>query len=598
MQIRRVDVQNFRGIQSLSWRLPKGRSFLTLIGPGDSSKSTILTAIDMTLSDRWNLSINDTDFFQADVDQPISIRVTLADLPKELRRHDVLGMRLSGIDEEGELYEDPEDPYDACVILALSIDKELEPKWTVHRPGKESDELSVTSAVRRLIGAYKVDERIDAHLRWSRMSALGRLTEVKHGTAELLTRASRDARQSVSTSIPPELAQLTATIQEKLHALGSGEFTDLHAGLDQSLSNSTGNLALYEGPVPLTNFGLGSRRLAGVATQQLAHDGKAVLLVDEVEYGLEPHRLVGLLTQLRLPGAYAHVVTTTHSPTALQHLDIAELAIVRSSAGQVTVQPLSDDDEELQKLLRSTPEAFLARRIIVAEGKTEYGIALELLERMDGARAEKGEPSSAALGVVAVESKGGSTAIRWAETFRNAGYDVVLFIDSDVPADNQASNGLKSQGVTVVRWRDGFNSERAVCEVLDLTGLSGLIDSAVSLADEPDQALANFLGQLKNCGLPEEITDLDVASWSGTGVSIETARDVVAETAHKKEWFKRVDKGRSLAAILLGSPDFAGSDAEVTLESLRDAAYVPTMSGLAEDPGPEPEAEFVDVEPS
>ena len=56
-----------------------------------------------------------------------------------------------------------------------------------------------------------------------------------------------------------------------------------------SLTNAQGNLALFDGDVPLTNFGLGTRRLAGVAAQQMAHDDATLLLIDEVEYGLELH---------------------------------------------------------------------------------------------------------------------------------------------------------------------------------------------------------------------------------------------------------------------------------------------------------------------
>lgn len=103
-------------------------------------------------------------------------------------------------------------------------------------------------------------------------------------------------------------------------------------GSTSQLSNSNGNLALYDGPIPLTGFGLGSRRLAGVATQQLTHAGKGVLLIDEVEYGLEPHRLVNLLTQLQRPGEYALALATTHSLVLAQRLSTGR-AEARPSSG-------------------------------------------------------------------------------------------------------------------------------------------------------------------------------------------------------------------------------------------------------------------------
>ncbi|CCC44378.1 hypothetical protein [Mycobacterium canetti] len=120
VDIRRVDIAHFRGIEQMSWRIPKGTHFLALIGPGDSAKSTILSAIDMALSGRWNLAITDSDFYLGDVEKPISIRVALSDLPTSIRHHDMLGMSLAGIDDAGELYEDPDDDHDCCAVIALA----------------------------------------------------------------------------------------------------------------------------------------------------------------------------------------------------------------------------------------------------------------------------------------------------------------------------------------------------------------------------------------------------------------------------------------------------------------------------------------------
>ncbi|MGV7701759.1 ATP-dependent nuclease [Mycobacterium kansasii] len=579
VDIRRVDIAHFRGIGQMSWRIPKGMHFVALIGPGDSAKSTILAAIDMALSDRWNLSISDTDFYQADVEKPISIRVALSDLPTSICHHDMLGMSLAGIDDAGELYEDPDDDHDSCVVIALTVDKSLEPAWTAYRPNKPEPIVTVTAAARRLIGAYKVDERIDTHLRWSRTSALGRLTEAEHGADALLLRASREARKAVSAAIPPELAALVATVQQRLHALGSGEFKNLTPGLDQSLSTSTGNLALYEGPVPLSNFGLGSRRLAGVAAQQMANADKGIILVDEIEYGLEPHRLVNLLTYIKDRTDSALAIATTHSPTALRHLEVDDLGIVRRDGnGTVTVNSFAPDQTDLQKLIRRSPEAFLARRVVLAEGKTEYGFLLELLGRWNAELAERGKASSAAIGAVVVEGSGSET-IEWARVMANVGYDVVLFIDSDVPKDRDAADALTGNGVAVVRWKDGYNIELAVTGTLTASELTALIGEAIELSDDPSSYRNNVLDHLHAYGLPNEVTTLLVEEWNEHGVGLDAARATVAHAAHKRGWFKRVDKGRALAALLLEAEGYPDSDSASKVEELRGAVFAPAPEG-------------------
>lgn len=60
------------------------KSFVCLIGRGDSGKTSILKAISYVLSPNWNISISDLDFYNADITQNIIIEVVVGDLPKEL----------------------------------------------------------------------------------------------------------------------------------------------------------------------------------------------------------------------------------------------------------------------------------------------------------------------------------------------------------------------------------------------------------------------------------------------------------------------------------------------------------------------------------
>jgi putative ATP-dependent endonuclease of OLD family len=583
VRIRRVDIDNFRGIKRLRWVIPSGQDFLVLIGPGDSTKSTLLTAVDMALSERWSLSLSDTDFYAGSTEEPISIRVTLADLSVDLLRNDVLGMELCGLGPDGDIRQDPHDDCESCFVVELRIDQDLEPKWLAYRPDLPTSSLAQISArVRRNFAAYKVDERIDAHLRWSRTSALGRMTEAKHGASGTLAAATRASRTAVTESIKEPLAELTKSVQDKLHELGSGSFQDLRPGLDTSLANSSGNLALFEGDIPLTSFGLGSRRLAGIATQQIAYEGKALLLVDEVEYGLEPHRLVHLLGQLRKSGSYSQVLVTTHSPTTLQHIDAENLAVVRSDGEETSVRVLARGDE-LQPALRSAPEAFLARRILVAEGKTDYGFALELLGTWDALRVAEGLPPSSALGVVAVEGHGGTQAVTLARGLMSAGYEATLLLDSDDAVVNAKAGEAQQQGASVVRWQDGFNIERQVCELLDESGLSGLLALAVELSGS---AAASYIPQqLRELGAPVDGTTLDVLPWlSDSSLTIEQARDLIAKTAHKRDWFKLVDKGRALAKFALANGELDGAIFSARLEELRAAIYEPRPRAGTETP--------------
>jgi hypothetical protein len=93
MQIRHLRVSNFRGIKSLDWHLEG--NVLCLVGPGDSTKTTILDAIECALAPRNTLPFTDTDFFQGNVQEPITILVTVGELPPRS-----LKKRLAVMDEE------------------------------------------------------------------------------------------------------------------------------------------------------------------------------------------------------------------------------------------------------------------------------------------------------------------------------------------------------------------------------------------------------------------------------------------------------------------------------------------------------------------
>lgn len=590
MRLRRIDIENFRGIKSASWRLPSDRRFFALIGPGDATKTTILTAIERALHDRAGLSVLDTDFFGAAVDEPLRIRVAVDDLPNELIAMDAFGGFLSGIDEDGEWTHDPADESERCVIVEFFVEADLEPIWQSYRPPldgmDDEDPYPIRARHRAKMTAYRIDDRVDAHLRWSRTSSLGKLTASGNDTRATLTHAGRKAREAAAEAVTDSLKQLAQEVQTQVQAIGTTRFGGLRPGLDMSLTNTKGNLALFDGDIPLTSFGLGTRRLTGAATQQLANQGTTTLLVDEIEHGLEPHRLVHLLRHLRTSDAFAQVFVTTHSPTVLMHLEPEDLVMVRSSGGVTDLKPL-DEPADLRPLLKSSPEAFLARRILINEGKTEYGVVLEHLDEWDGAIESDAVPS-AALGVVAIEGNGGTGSASRALQFLNLGYDVVLFIDSDDRNANTLADQVAAEGGAVIRWRGDHSIETAVCAELTEAGLTAFIESAIEVAGDPDSARMAYTNALVANGAPDSsagVETLDVSTWAVAGIDLDQARDIVGKTAKGKNkdkdkgWFKRVDKGRRLGRFILESTDLEGGEVKAKIDALRDAIYAPAETG-------------------
>ena len=89
-RIRKVEIANFRGIETLEWFPSAGLN--CLVGPGDSGKSTILDAIHHCLGVRRQIRFSDTDFYRLDVSNQIDISVTVAELSDSLMQLDAYGM--------------------------------------------------------------------------------------------------------------------------------------------------------------------------------------------------------------------------------------------------------------------------------------------------------------------------------------------------------------------------------------------------------------------------------------------------------------------------------------------------------------------------
>src|SRR5690606_28707346 len=107
-----------------------------------------------------------------------------------------------------------------------------------------------------------------------------------------------------------------------------------------------------------------------IAAQQTAAIRGDIVLIDEVEHGLEPHRLLHVLHRVKkaTTSSRGQVIVTTHSPVVVQALQAADICVVRSLGGETTTQQVPDDIDEVQGAVRACPAAILSRRVIVCEG--------------------------------------------------------------------------------------------------------------------------------------------------------------------------------------------------------------------------------------
>lgn len=543
MRIKHVEIRNFRGIKSLSWQV-KG-NFNCIIGPGDTCKTTILTALDYALSPRSMLTFDDSDFFDQNVNKSIVIQITLSgwdETREDVQRffqENKFARYKCGLTDTGPLPE-PALGEPVAVSISLRVDKSLEPKWSVVRGRDEEedqDRKPIYAADRAVLGLTRIDIYSDFHFTWGRNTILTRLSAGSEGNLNsvlsALTRGMRECDISQNACIQ-ECQKVAHTIGSE--AQNSGVIlADLSPRIDmQRQSIGTSALSLHENDVPLRNKGDGTKRLIGAAMQMKLNGGKNISLIDELEVGLEPHRIRGLVHRLRNSGQ--QIFATTHSPVVIRELAVAddELYVCkRTMAGIVSLESLSIVPD-IQGQVRANAEAFLSSKIVGCEGPTEIGC----LRAYDIYRFEKQNPPIWSLATSYLNCGGASRIKAVCNQLLALGYHTAVLCDNDAPTQITVKDiqELQNAGAHICQWATNNSTEnqlfidipweclpellKTICACHDTLELSTVID--VIIKEPRVQGL-----QLRN----------DPDFWPENQI----LRQVIGDLAKQYNWIKRID---------------------------------------------------------
>lgn len=555
MRIVYLEIRNFRGIRTLDWAPSPGMN--CLIGPGDSTKTTILDAIELTLNPKSNFLGDDTDFYNLDFEQAVTITVTLCDVPTDFCADTRYGLHLRGWDEgAGTLHDEPADGLSDALSIRVEIDpRTLETRWSIfhERLGQDADPPSLRYTDARDLATTRLGPYAERHLGWGRQSILNRIGEGGRMTAQLAS-ASRAARAAFKESNKDVFAIPTAraeTLGKHFAVRVRKAFT---AELDiQASSITAGGVALHDGDLPLRTLGTGSSRLIVSALQHNA-GGSHIALVDEIEHGLEPHRIARLLKYLLEPppgddgkvpaGAAApQIFLTTHSAVVIRELRAQDIHAVRSNEGETTVRSVertAENPEAAQRHLREFPEAFLARRILVGEGRTECG----LLRGLDGCWIADGKDSFALRGVVAVSGEGVPKAVTLTQHLADLGYECLALLDSDEPPTRESVEAAKAAGAVVLEWVGDCSTDERMFRDVPWSTVRQLVAFAVRCVSA-DSVLATTRATCKALSLPEPL-DLTLP----TSLDSSNFRAALGQTAKKHSWFKTIARGEHLGPIV------------------------------------------------
>lgn len=562
-RIRAIEVSNFRSLKEFTWFPSSGIN--CLIGPGDSGKSTVLDAIDLCLGARRNLQISDADFHNLDTETPITISITIGQLDDGLKKIDTYGSFLRGFDAMLQIIEDePEAGMETVLTLRLTVTNDLEPSWTLvsDRAAAAGVSRYLTWADRVRLAPTRIGAVSDYNLSWRRGSVLNRLSEEKADASAALAKAAREARTAFGADAGAQLQETLGKVAAVAKSLGVPVGQTVQAMLDaHSVSFGGGTISLHdEAGIPLRGLGTGSTRLLVAGLQGEVVDQSSMILVDELEHGLEPHRLIRFIGSIgakeAIPPLQAFV--TTHSPVALREFSGDQLFVLRETGNKHSAK-LVGSNNPVQGTIRRYAEAFLAPTVVICEGASEVG----LVRGIDQFRVANGHASIGALGVALVDCGGGGPdqPFERAAAFHALGYKVAVIRDDDKPPTGAVEAAFKAVGGLVTKWGAGRALEQELFLSLSEAGVTALLDKAIELHGEilVDQHIKSASGGAI------ALLDIQTASLID-GISVQQ-RQALGSAAKSKSaaWFKSVSLMEAVALEIV-APNLATSAPEFLAE--------------------------------
>ncbi len=542
--IRHLSVLRFRGIEKLSWFPKKGMNLL--LGGGDVGKSTILDAIALLLNPTNGATLSDADYWQRRHEEGFEIAAAMS-LPLSCG---IVEQRKTSWpwewSEEGPKPPDPEandgqgvDPV-FCVRVCGTPDFEL--LHEICQPDGSFDHFPVS--VRRSIGVVRLsgDDRNDRDLRLIQGSALDRLLSDRTLRSRLADKLGEsDIHGELKDGPKAALADLGNRFQKR--TLPGNLSLGLIGGPGFSLNALIGlTAAKNETVLPLSSWGSGTRRLASLEVAAAHHADHPIMVVDEIERGLESYRQRILIEEL--VASPSQVFVTTHSAPAVHAAAEATLWYV-DAGSRVGRLPATVAAQQ-----KRDPETFLARIAVIAEGATEVGFVARLINRSlsedmrrHGIWVSDGGSNSEALAVLRALAKSGLTVAGFAD---NEGTQLGAWQDTK-----------EKLGDLLMRWEQGCLESNLIPHVQDHQ-LEAFIAEPDGDTGERLRTMADRLGLADKSfaaifAATDDIRQLMIEAACGNPPADPEASDAQKKAwkKHGQRWFKSVAGGTELADKML-----------------------------------------------
>ncbi len=491
MRVASVEIENFRGIKQAKLFFPKHG---VLIGDNNTGKTTILEALDLVLGpDRLNRqpAIDEHDFFRgiyaelpdappenaradgaappepdhegADSSTPkIVIEATIADLTEEQKGK--FGDYIEFWDSAADKFYDAPNPagVDAATITeALRVtfhgwyDKEeddFEGATYFTRSLTESDKPDLFSRKHKQLCGFlylrsiRTGSRALSLERGSLLDIILRLKEVRPQMweATLATLAEIVVASDPALGISPVLESINTALKKYVPKewgvephLKVSNLTRDHLRKVITAFIATGD-SMHAAPFYRQGTGTINMLVLAMLSQIAESKQNVIFAMEEPETAIPPYAQKRIIHEVRKLASQA--LFTSHSPYVLEEFETDETVVLaRDASGRLGQRAIALPDNVKPKRYRQEfrtrfCEGLLARRVLLAEGPTEYSAFPAVCRRLAELDPEN-YLSLEALGICTVDADGEKNVPGMAQLYKALGKRTFAICDKQEEAN-------------------------------------------------------------------------------------------------------------------------------------------------------------------
>jgi putative ATP-dependent endonuclease of OLD family len=532
MHIRRLFIKRYRCLESFTWDPRPGVN--CLIGPGDSGKSTILSAICTLLAPYPLQQASEFDYYRRNVCAGFSIEAFIGGFdPASLSSDGVIPTLWGWLNGQPAPLPD-EGGAEPVLHCSVRVTSDLELIHEVVGEEGQPQPFKVSLRKKLLLARLAGEERSYRDLRLGSGTLLNEFLEpagIRSAIHAAVTAASG------KLSLPAELAKNLSLLGTRFEAEGLPK--NLHLGLFPQQGNaSTSMVALFTGDkpeeaVPLAYSGTGTRQLAVLSLSTADLGQSPILTIDEPERGLESYRQRTLVTKIvRAVGDTGQAFLCTHSPAILAALPENSVWRMRGGQGPTAF------DKALSRLLKADPEAFFVPYPVICEGVTEIGFLHAVLPALLGCTLD-------VLGIRLIDGEGQPSVFKTIRAFHEAGLKCAAFLDNEDKHSGLRAEMTEKCGLFV--WSGVKNIEVAIASTLPLDHWSDLILTAA----ENSNRAKSYEDQLRDCLPPSQPGERPSFAQLVETHGEATLRKALGTAMQDGEWLKTKRLGYAVGRKLL-----------------------------------------------